>query len=87
MEATEIHFSDAAAMLDACRNELDRCGFRTQAEALKGLEIFDAADAEVALFTLRGLPKAGGFAEAMKGYAAQALVRAMEQGVEQRLAG
>lgn len=59
--------------------ELERGGFRSQADALKGLEVFDADGAEVALYTLRSLPKASGFAEKSKGYAAQALVNALSQ--------
>lgn len=76
---TETSYSDAAAMVDMCRQELERGGFRSQAEALKGLEVFDANGAEVALFTLSTLPKASGFAQKAKGYAAQALRHVLDQ--------
>jgi len=77
MNLNETTFSDASAMVDMCRDELERGGFYSQANALKGLEIFDATGAEVALLTLQNLPSAGGFADETKRYAVQALQAAL----------
>jgi len=75
---TETTFSDAAAMLDACRQELEKRSFRSQAKALRGLEVFDAADARVALLALQELSIADNdYADDLKRYAADALHQAI----------
>lgn len=53
-----VGFEDISAMIDICRNELERSGFIDQAEALRGIEVLDRSGAEVALLTLRGMPEA-----------------------------
>ena len=52
-------FADAGAMLEACRQELEKSGFQSHATRLKGIEVFDESGAEVALFTLQGLEPTG----------------------------
>jgi hypothetical protein len=59
-------FENASALVDVCRDELDRSGFIGQAEALRGIEVLDRSGAEVALMTLRNLPKASQDLEVLK---------------------
>jgi hypothetical protein len=69
-----VSFSDAMAMLEACRAELARCGFQSQADMLRGIEIFDASGADVAVCTLRSLPPANQDTDATKRYTIDYLV-------------
>ncbi len=73
-----VSFSDAAAMLDACRAELEKSGFQSQADQLRGVEVFDADAAEVALFILRSLPPTNEECEMGKKYAAKYLIHVIQ---------
>jgi hypothetical protein len=70
--------ADAGAMLEACRAELERGGFQSQANALKGFEILSATDAEVALSTLKNMTPAQGGAEDARRYTISALKSALQ---------
>ena len=49
--------NNAPSMLEACRIELEKCGFNTQAAELRGIEIFTKSDAQQALGFLRVLSR------------------------------
>lgn len=53
----ESPLGNAAIMLDACREEYIRAGFREDAAALTGLELTSANALSLAWLTLRSLPK------------------------------
>lgn len=77
-------FADAGAMLEACRSELEKSGFQSHADKLKGLEVFDFNGAEVALFTLRSMSSTGNASmDSTIQYTEQAILEAL---LERRLA-
>jgi len=68
-----LNLSDVKVMLDAYRDELDRAGHSELALRLKGLEMFDATGASVALSTLRGFPEVSQTADCVKNHLIQML--------------
>ena len=73
----ETTLANAQAVLAVLRTELERGGFRDQADALKGVELFDSSGAEVALLTLRALPETNEALDESKGFLLDCLARAM----------
>lgn len=70
-----VGFEDISAMIDICRGELEHSGFSSQAEMLRGIEVLDRSGAEVALFTIRNLPKASADIDVLKRHIASTLNR------------
>lgn len=54
--STETSFDEAVSVLAVLYAEIEKCGFHSQAAMLRGLEVFDVADAEVAIRTLITIP-------------------------------
>lgn len=78
MNLQETTFADAGAMLEACRSVLEKSGFQSQANALRGLEVLDATGAEVALATLKELPPVSEEADMVVEYAITSLTRVFQ---------
>lgn len=76
-----VNFEDAAMLLDACREELERSGFLGQAEALRGIEVLDRSGAEVALMTIRQLPSASQDLDMLKQHVGWVLSRLLRRAV------
>jgi hypothetical protein len=69
MSTTEsTALGNVIAMLDSYRSELLKAGQGDQALALKGLEIHNMEDAELALLTLRSMPDEPREAASVKRY-------------------
>jgi hypothetical protein len=77
------HFEDqsplgnAAVMLEACREEYIRAGFREDAAALMGLELTSANALTLAWLTLRSLPKRTPEVEDVRNYTLVSLQSAL----------
>jgi len=67
------NLSDVTLMLDAYKHELEHAGYSELALRLKGLEMFDASGASVALSTLRGFPGVNSVADCVKNHLIQLL--------------
>lgn len=48
-----VGFENVGALLEAFQSELEKNGFTSQAEALRGVEVLDLPGAEVALLVLQ----------------------------------
>lgn len=53
-----VGFENVGALLEAFQSELEKSGFVGQAEALRGMEVFDLPGAEVALLVLQNMQPA-----------------------------
>lgn len=73
MYTEPMNLSDVKAMIDAYRDELVRAGHSEQALQLKGLDFMDAADAGIALSTLRAMPSVAQTADCVKKHLIQML--------------
>jgi hypothetical protein len=82
-EPTSIE--NAIVMLDAYKAELVKGGFEDQALQLKGLELFDASGAQLAIMTLESMPTVSKEADCIRGYVIRTL-RELVGTKEQRLA-
>lgn len=69
--------SNALTMVEACRQELEKRGFTTQAAMLKGVEIFDETDAQLTLASLQQMTGVTGSAGYARKSAIQLLKRAL----------
>jgi len=68
-----MNLSDVTLMLDSYKHELEHAGHSELALRLKGLELFDASGARVALSTLRSIPRVGQVADCVKEHLIQML--------------
>lgn len=73
IESTAL--SNAPSMLEACRIELEKCGFAAQAATLRGVEIFNKYDALQAIAFLRGMSGITGSAKHARDDTIQVLVQ------------
>jgi len=73
------NLANASIMIEVCRDALVRGGFVDEAKVLRGLEIYDLADAGLALDALQGIniPEEGEVSDARK-YAISALTSILQ---------